>query len=146
MLGIDDNLDVDSCNDTRELSEMRFLCFHLVTEHFFSKLPYKRKKIFPTQNYWSNRPILMLTFFSLTFQSWQIHLLQTIEGKENTLKRVLVAICTLDFFMIIYFNFCSDVFLFFVFSGTFFFSAAIEHIFSDHPIEIGKIFCTEKWS
>ena len=27
LLEIDNNLDIDSCNDTRELSEMGFLCF-----------------------------------------------------------------------------------------------------------------------
>ena len=66
----------------------------------------------------------------MTFWGQEIYLLHTIEGDREDSQKVLVAICTLEyFFLIIYFNFGSDVFLFLSSLEPLFFSAAIEHIF-----------------
>lgn len=84
---------------------------------------------------------MKLTFFNLTSRGQQIHLLQTIEGKEKTLLLVAIANFSFSFFMIL------EVFIF-PFLGVFnilrllwnlfCFFCGEEQIFSDHPIEVRK--------
>ena len=71
-------------------------------EQFFSKLPYKREKKFPTQKYWLNRPILILTFFCFDILKSADTFITDNWGEREDTQKVLVAICTLDYFSWLY--------------------------------------------
>ena len=111
-----------------------FDCFPDRTKFFKATLQ-KREKI-------SNTKILIKStdFCVNIFLLWHLEVdryiyYRQLRGKRRYSKGTSCNLYFGLFFMIIYFYFCSDVFLFFVFSGTsLFFSAAIEHFFSDHPI------------
>ena len=122
--------------------------FFLVVEQNFSKLPYKREKNFPTQKYWSNRPILILTFFCFDILKLTDTFITDKWGEREDTQKVLVAICTLDYFSWLY------AFIFFrCFSihcllwNLFCFFYGEEQIFSDHPIKQRKnILCRKSIS
>ena len=103
--------------------------YFLVIELKFSKLPYKREKKFPTQKYWSNRPILMLTFFCFDISKSKDTFITDNWGEGEDAQKVLVAICTLDYFSWLYTFIFFRCFSFFVFSGTSFVYTKKENIF-----------------
>ena len=78
------------------------LYFIFQMEQNFSKLPYKREKKFPTQKYWSNRPILMLTFFCFDISNPTDTFITDNWGEREDTQKVLVAICTLEYYSWLY--------------------------------------------
>ena len=84
------------------LSKLGAPLFIFQMEQNFSKLSYKREKIFPTQNYWSNRPILMLTFFCFDILKLTDTFITDNWGEREDTQKVLVAICTLNYFSWLY--------------------------------------------
>ena len=114
-------------------------------EQFFSKLPYKREIKFPAQKYWLNRPILILTFFCFDILKLTDTFITNNWGNREDTQKVLVAICTLEYFSWLYTFIFFRCFSFFrLLWNLSFFSAAIEHYFSNHSTNRGKIFCPLK--
>ena len=122
------------------------LYLNLGVEQKFSKLPYKREKKFPTQKYWSNRPILMLTFFYFDISNPTDTFITDNWGEREDTQKVLVAICTLEYFSWLYTFIFFRCFSFFVFSGTSFFQCSYRTYFSNHSTKEGKIFCSQNGS
>ena len=115
--------------------------FFLVVEQFFSKLPYKREKKFPTQKYWSNRPILMLTFFYFDILKSADTFITDNWGDREDSQTVLVAICTLEYFSWLYTLIFFRCFSFFVSSGTSFVYTMKENtFFQSYYTNKGKLF------
>ena len=78
------------------------LYFIFQMEQKFSKLPYKREKKFPTQKYWSNRPIFVLTFFFFDILKLTDTFITDNWGEGEDSQKVLVAIRTLEYFSWLY--------------------------------------------
>ena len=97
----------------KEASEKDVSLFLWWIEHFFSKLPYKREKKFPTQKYWSKRPILMLTFFCFDILKLTDTFITDNWGEREDTQKVLVAICTLEYFSWLYTLIFVQMFFFF---------------------------------
>ena len=107
--------------DTKELSKSGAPLIVSQIEHNFSFLPYKREKKFPTQKYWSNRPILMLTFFCFDILKLTDTFITDNWGEREDTQKVLVAICTLEYFSWLYTFIFVQMF--------FFFSSSLEPLF-----------------
>ena len=124
---------------TKELSKSGAPLFIFQMEQNFSKLPYKREKNFPTQKYWSNRPILNLTYFYFDISNPTDTFITDNWGEREDTQKVLVAICTLEYFSWLY----PLIFvqMFFFFSGTSFVYTKKENIFfQSYYTNKGKIF------
>ena len=78
------------------------LFYIIVKEQKFSWLSYKREKKFPTLKNWSNRPILMLTFFYFDISNPTDTFITDNWGEREDTQKVLVAICTLEYFSWLY--------------------------------------------
>ena len=91
-----------SYNQRQRSFPNRELPYFFQMEQNFSKLPYKREKIFPTQKYWLNRPILMLTFFCFDILKLTDTFITDKWGEREDSQKVLVAICTLVYFSWLY--------------------------------------------
>ena len=124
------------------------LYFNLVVEHFFSELYYKKKEKISNTKILTKSTDFDVNIFSL----WHLEVdryiyYRKLRGQRRHSKGTSCNLYFGIFFLIIYLNFGSDVFLFVVFSGTsLFFSAAIEHYFSNHSTKEGKIFCSQNGS
>ena len=126
---------------------MAFLCFFYWTDTIFSKLPYKREKKFPTQRYWSNRPILMLTFFCFDILKLTDTFITDNWGEREDTQTVLVAICTLEYFSWLYTFIFFRCFSFFrLLWNLFCLYQEREHFFSKLHYKQGEIFCVDKWT
>lgn len=75
--------------------------YFLAWNIFFQSYPTKREKKFLLKNNDQIDRFLKLTFFNLTSMVQQIHLLQTIEGKEKTQLLVAISNFYFLFFMIL---------------------------------------------
>ena len=89
------------------------LYLNLGVEQKFSRLSYKREKKVPTQKYWSNRPILMLTFFYFDISNPTDTFITDNWGEREDTQKVLVAICTLEYFSWLYTLIFVQMFFFF---------------------------------
>ena len=89
------------------------LYFIFQMEQKFSKLPYKREKNFPRQKHWSNQPILMLTFFCFDILKLTDTFITDNWGEREDTQKVLVAICTLEYFSWLYTLIFVQMFFFF---------------------------------
>ena len=102
----------------------------LVAENIFSSAPYKEVK-----NYLWPKILIKSTNFDVNiFLLWHLEVSRYIyyrqlRGRGRYSKGTSCNLYFGIFFMIIYFNFFSDVFLFFVFSGTSFVYTKKENIF-----------------
>ena len=84
---------------------------------------------------------MVLTFFCFDILKLTDTFITNNWGNREDTQKVLVAICTLEYFSWLYTLIFVQMFFYLSSSlEPLFFSAAIEHNFSDHPIEVGKIF------
>ena len=133
--------------DTKELSKSGAPLFVFQMEQKYSKLPYKREKNFPRQKHWSNRPIFVLTFFCFDILKLTDTFITDNWGEREDSQKVLVAICTLDYFSWLYtFIFFQMFFFFCLLWNLFCFLMVVEHYFSELYYKRKKnILSSEKW-
>ena len=123
-----------------------FDCFPDGTKFFKATLQ-KREKISNTKILIKSTDLDINVFLLWYFEVNRYIYYRQLRGKRRYSKGTSCNLYFGLFFMIIYFYFCSDVFLFFVFSGTSFVYTKKENtFFSKLHYKQGEIFCVEKWT